>query len=214
MVKKMVNNIFMLYGAHDIKFKYGLKNFKNCIDQFKTIVRKNKLKYKDIISIIENSIIDPIPIGINPKTSPEDYVRKKTELEKLLLETFLKKKETFFSTIIKKFRGKSEGHDDFSFQLMNFLKNKKTIIVFEENNCEVIKKYVEYENKSVEETLIRILKSSHEVDNMRDELMVNQIKQLSYKHPDKNFVIVRGSLHNKLSDYLKQSGFDVSDYTY
>jgi hypothetical protein len=204
----------MLYGAHDIKVMYGLTNFKNCIKQFKRIVMENRLMYKDIISIIENSIINSTNIGIDPKISCKDYVKKKTELEKKGLEMFLKKKESFFSTIIEKFKGKSEGHDDFGFQLMKFLKKKSVMIVFEENNSEVVEKEIKYRNKSVEESLIRIGKSCHEVDDLRDSLMVNQIKQLGRKNPDKHFVIVRGALHNKLSEFLKKEDFNVVDYKY
>jgi len=214
MDKKMANKIFMLYGAHDIKVMYGLKNFKNCLKQFKRIVRRNKLKYEDIISIIENSVIDSMNIGIDPKKSSEDYVKKKTELEKNGLERFLKKEDSFCSKIIEKFRGKSEGNDDFIFQLMKFLKKKRVVMVFEENSSEVVKKDIEYGNKNMEEIVTRILRSSNEVDNMRDELMINQITQLGRKHPDKKFVIVRGACHKKLSNNLRQAGFNVSDYTY
>ena len=211
---KMETKIFMLYGAHDIKVMYGLKNFKNCINQFRRIVKRNRLRYKDIISIIENSIIDSTRIGIDPKTSPEEYVKRKTELEEIALQKFFKMEESLFSTIINKFRRKSEGHDDFEFQLIKFLKKKGVMILFEENNSEVVKKENEYMNKNPEEILIRVFKSSHEVDDLRDKLMVKQIKQLSQKHPDKHFLIVRGGLHNKLSDYLRQVGFNVSEYTF
>ena len=209
----METKIFMLYGAHDIKERYGLNNFKNCIKQFKTIIKNNGLKYNEIISIIENSIIDSADIGVDPKKSTEEYVKKKTELEKIGLDKFLKKKESLFSIIKDKFK-KGEGHDDFSFQLMKFLKKKKVTIVFEENNLEVVNKEVEYRNKSMEEALVRIFKSCHEVDNLRDKLMVNQIDKLRTRYPTKNFIIVRGAFHNKLSNYLKNSGFNVFDYKY
>ena len=209
----MGNKIFMLYGAHDIKVVYGLENFKNCIKQFKKIVRRNGLKYEDIISIIENSI-DSNNICVDPETSPEDYVKKKTELEKLGLQKFLAIKESFFSTIIDMLKGKSQGYDDFTFQLMKYLKKKKVMMVFEENNYDVVKKEIEYKNKSKEEIIKRILNSSHEVDNLRDNLMVTQIMHLAQKYPDKNFVIVRGGYHNKLSEYLRQARFNVLDYKY
>ena len=210
----MVNKIFILYGAHDIKVYYDFKNFKNCIKQFKKIVTINKLKYNNIVSIVENSIIESTNISIDLMASPEDYVKKKTELEKRALESFLKNKESLISTIIDKFSGKSLGDDDFSFQLSKFLKKKKVTIVYEENHSEVVKKEIEYQNKSVGETVNRVFTSSHEVDNLRDSLMVNQIKKLCAKHPEKSFVIVRGAFHNKLTNYLEQSGFNVVDYRY
>ncbi len=203
----MSTNIYLVYGTHDIKY------LKNCIQLFKKVVKTNKLSYSNIIAIIENSIIDE-NFPIKQSETEEEYAKRKTNLEQKDFSIFPEKKP-FFNRMLDWFKKEDTAtKNDFHFQLMKFLKNKGVTIVLEENNPEVIRKEIEYESIPIGERFNRILRSNHEVDNLRDKFMVTQIKKLSEQNQGKNLIIVRGALHGLLSKYLQDEGFNVKEYNY
>jgi hypothetical protein len=216
--------VFMLYGAHDTKM-YGAANLRNCFKQFNAIIRENKLSCERVISIVENSVINLDYLKTRPEDSPEKYAEEKTEIEDQALEAIRKMKDPWQKKLIRKFnlfRGvvsttpfeEETSLSDWKGPLLLFLKRKGVIIVFEDNNPEIIRKDLEYRKMDLVEQALRIHEGAHEVDNLRDKFLVEQALRINKEHPDHSFIIIRGGLHTLASKLFKQAGFIVKDYRY
>ena len=219
----MAPQVFMLYGAHDTR-RYGAVNLRNCFKQFNSIIRENNLSCSKVISIVENSVLTSDYDKTRPEDSPEEYAKEKTEIEDRALKAIRKMKDPWHKKLIRKLnllRGVVSTHltkgnslDDWLGPLLLFLKEKGVIMVFEENNPQVIRKELDYRKKSRAEQALRIRKGTHEVDNLRDEFLVKQALRIYKEHADYNFIIIRGGLHTLASKLFKKAGFIVKDYQY